>query len=90
MSSRPDGSIRIPGRDLLLSPILRGEPVCLEASGDDRMVVKYGPLSLGTITAHGRFVRGARPRRPSWDAAKDDLTATKNTNQDPEMVQLGD
>jgi transposase InsO family protein len=87
---RSDGSIRMPGRDLLLSPILRGEPVCVEISDDDRMVIKYGPLSLGILTSHGRFVRGARPRRQNWDDAANDLTAAQTDNQTPEMVQIID
>ena len=66
----PDGSIRIPGRDLLLSPILRGEPLCLEPCEDGKVVVKYGPLSLGTITSHGRFVRGRQAPRASVSAAR--------------------
>jgi hypothetical protein len=30
-----DGSIRMPGRDLLLSKVLRGEPVAVEVCEDD-------------------------------------------------------
>ena len=53
-------------------------------------LIKYGPLSLGILTSHGRFVRGARPRRPNWDDAADDLTAAQTDNQTPEMVQIID
>lgn len=72
---RADGSIRIPGRDLLLSPVLRGEPVAVEISQDDTMVVSYGPLKLGTVSAHGRFARGSRPRSRGSDAAAEDLSS---------------
>ena len=65
-----DGSIRMPGRDLSLSPVLRGEPVAVELCADNTMVVSYGPLKLGTISAQGRFARGSRtPNRDSDDPA---------------------
>jgi hypothetical protein len=65
----------MPGRDLLLSPVLRGEPVAVEISQDDTMVVSYGPLKLGTVSAHGRFARGSRPRSRGSDAAAEDLSS---------------
>lgn len=87
---RADGSIHIPGRKLFLSPILRGEPVCVEHCEPDRMVVRYGPLKLGTIAAHGRFVRGARPRiRPS-NAAAEDLASTNKTDKVQELEDVID
>lgn len=72
---RADGSIRMPGRDLLLSPVLRGEPVAVEICQDDTMVVSYGPLKLGTVSAHGRFVRGSRARGRGPNAAAEDLNS---------------
>jgi hypothetical protein len=72
---RADGSIRMPGRALLLSPVLRGEPVAVEICQDDTMVVSYGPLKLGTVLTHGRFVRGSRARTHGSDAAAEDLSS---------------
>jgi putative transposase len=72
---RADGSIRMPGRDLLLSTVLRGEPVAVEICQDDTMVVSYGPLKLGTVSAHGRFVRGSRPLGRGSDAPAEDLSS---------------
>jgi hypothetical protein len=72
---RADGSIRMPGRDLLLSTVLRGEPVAVEICQDDTMVVSYGPLKLGTVSAHGRFVRGSRPLSRGSDAPAEDLSS---------------
>jgi hypothetical protein len=39
------------------------------------MVVSYGPLKLGTVSAHGRFARGSRPRSRGSDAAAEDLSS---------------
>jgi hypothetical protein len=63
------------GRDLLLSPVLLGEPVAVEICQDDTMVVTYGPLKLGTVSAHGRFVRGSRTRSRGADSAVEDLSS---------------
>jgi putative transposase len=69
---RADGTIRMPGRDLFLSEVLRGEPVAVEICAGDTTVVSYGPLKLGTVSAQGRFVRGSRTwSRGSDDAAPD-------------------
>ena len=71
---RRDGSIRMPGRDLPLSPLLCGEPVAVELATDGTMVVSYGPLKLGTISAQGRFVRGTRPRNRDSDHPVEDIS----------------
>jgi hypothetical protein len=71
---RADGTIRMPGRDLFLSQVLSGEPVAVELSTDGTMVVSYGPLKLGTISDHGRFVRGSRPRSHDSDHPAEDLS----------------
>jgi transposase InsO family protein len=71
---RADGTIRMPGRDLFLSQVLSGEPVAIELSTDGTRVVSYGPLKLGTISTHGRFVRGSRPRSRDSDPPVEDLS----------------
>jgi hypothetical protein len=68
---RADGSIRMPGRDLFLTEVLRGEPVAVEICAGDTTVVSYGPLKLGMLSAHGRFVRGSR----AWSRGSDDAAA---------------
>jgi putative transposase len=87
---RGDGSIRMPGRDLLLSPILRGEPVAVEVCDDGAMVVRYGPLKLGTISVHGRFVRGARTRRRESNDEAEELSSGTETVELIEMVESAD
>jgi hypothetical protein len=54
--------------------VLRGEPVAVEICAGDTTVVSYGPLKLGTISAHGRFVRGSRTSSRGSDDAAPDLS----------------
>jgi hypothetical protein len=72
---RADGTIRMPGRDLFLSEVLRGEPVAVEISEGGTAIISYGPLKLGTVSAHGRFVRGSRTRSRSSNDASPDLSS---------------
>jgi transposase InsO family protein len=55
-----DGSIALPGRKLQLTPLLKGEPVGLEAQEDGTIRVKYGPLTLGSLSCKGKYTRGTR------------------------------
>jgi hypothetical protein len=50
------------------------EPVAVELSTDGTMLVSYGPLKLGSITAHGHFGPGSRPRSRDSDPPAEDLS----------------
>ena len=80
----------MPGRDLLLSPVLRGEPVAVEVCDDGAQVVRYGPLKLGTISVRGRFVRGARTRRRESNDEAEELSSGTETVELIEMVESAD
>jgi len=47
---------------------------CLRVSSA-ALVVSYGPLNFGTVSAHGRFVRGSRTRSRGSDAAVEDASS---------------
>jgi transposase InsO family protein len=62
---RHNGEIKWRGRLVFLSEVLAGEPVGLEETDDDRWIVCYGPIELGSLDPAGKFHRpqaGARPR----------------------------
>jgi putative transposase len=62
---RHNGEIKWRGELVFLSEALVGEPVGLaESETDGTWQVRYGPVELGTLTAHGKFTKaGARSRR---------------------------
>jgi putative transposase len=62
---RGKGDIKWRGDYLYLSEALAGEPIALEPTDDERWLLHYGPILLGTLDQRGKFARlraGTRPR----------------------------
>jgi len=62
---RHHGEIKWCGELVYISEALVGEPIGLEQIGDDRWLLRYGPIPLGHLDAAGKFERlkaGACPR----------------------------
>ncbi len=60
---RNTGEIKWRGRLVYISATLSGEPVGIEEGDDGRFTVRFGPVTLGTVTAKGKLERPKHKNR---------------------------